>query len=755
MRRLLNARALAGVLIAVGAMITVSSLYADRLGLGTDDDYMGPQQWLGIGLGLFVALIGVGLINKERIKAGTASLSRQTWARLSGNWPLLLAVTLTLLVAAAALFLRLNKIAGALPYPGHIDEPHLSERAGNILKTGQFNLEFFAYPHTPIHLVLGGLMVGYVDAAMHMEVKNTEAIGSLGFPYFSKTRVIWPAKALFAALSVAAMVFMGVVGLRAYRRQSLLWLVPLVILFSRTYFHYSHQYLNVDLAGAFFVSALYLCLFQYLDRDTVLHRSIVPGVFCALTLTCKYSLLWIVVPPILVILLYARVNRLGKILTFLLSATTGFLLLMPSIFVNFTLFLDTLGGLMCHYAHGHAGHEGEPGTLQLVYYLNTVVDAYGLPTLLLAALGIAAAFLRDWKGTLVIGSFPALHLLYLSAQRARFERHIVSAHLFYGLFVAVGILCTYDLLDRLLGGYAPFKRLPRWRHLAVILALITLLAHLLPIKRTVAWAQARPDSRNLATEWIRDNVPRGSALLVAQELSMLSEPLEADYQVTVVPLAPCTAVGLYRLAQAEGDPYVLMPVFAGSKPESSAAMPNRFAATTRTLVEFPGRKVLVDYLEPVPHGNPAFSVGLLEPTPEERALLENSIELELTTLEGRKRITADGSLRLPWSTALRSPPIHLGKGEYEVALVTKGTAVKGVNALFRVHFGEGCFVGEFYSEEDFQETRLAFEVVEEEEASLIVSFVNDGAERNQKGEIIADRNAWIQSIVIQRVDVQP
>jgi hypothetical protein len=244
-------------------------------------------------------------------------------------------------------------------------------------------------------------------------------------------------------------------------------------------------------------------------------------------------------------------------------------------------------------------------------------------------------------------------------------------------------------------------------------------------------------------------------LLIAQELSMRSEPLEADYQVTVAPLATCTEAGLYRLAQADQAPYVLIPVFASSRPESSAEIPHRLAATTRTLVRFPGRKVLFDYPEPVPQGNPAFSVGLLELTPEERALLDNSVELNLATLKGKRRITADGSLRLPWNTALRSPSIHLEKGEYEALLVTKGTAVKGVNALFRVHFGEGNLVGEFYSQEGFQETRLAFEVVEDEEASLIVSFVNDAAERNQKGEIIADRNAWIQSIVIQRANLQP
>ena len=95
----------------------------------------------------------------------------------------------------------------------------------------RLDLQFFNYPHTPIYLATAGLLVGYADAAMHLEVNNTQAIGSLGFPFFEKPRVIWPVKALFAALSVSAMVFMGVVGMRAYGHHSLLWLTPLVITF--------------------------------------------------------------------------------------------------------------------------------------------------------------------------------------------------------------------------------------------------------------------------------------------------------------------------------------------------------------------------------------------------------------------------------------------------------------------------------------------------------------------------------------------
>jgi hypothetical protein len=124
-------------------------------------------------------------------------------------------------------------------------------------------------------------------------------------------------------------------------------------------------------------------------------------------------------------------------------------------------------------------------------------------------------------------------------------------------------------------------------------------------------------------------------------------------------------------------------------------------------------------------------------------------------MEGRKRVTEYGTLRLPWNTTLSSPPIRLQEGEYEVVLVTKGTSAEGASALLRVYWGEGNLVGQFYAPQDYEETKLPLVLDAEEEASLIVAFVNDAAERDETGEIVADRNTSIQSIAIEPVSSPP
>jgi hypothetical protein len=182
---------------------------------------------------------------------------------------------------------------------------------------------------------------------------------------------------------------------------------------------------------------------------------------------------------------------------------------------------------------------------------------------------------------------------------------------------------------------------------------------------------------------------------------------------------------------------------------------NSFAEGIQILKEYPGNSVLVNYEEPVPRGDPRFFIGLLQRTPEPGVRAETIADFDLTQMEGRAKFTADGSLRLPWNTFLRSPPIFLDEGTYEAALVTKGTEAKGEKALFKVYLGEENQVGTFFSQEAYRETRLTFQVAEEVEASLIVAFVNDAVERDAAGNVVADRNAWIQSITIYRISGKP
>jgi hypothetical protein len=171
------------------------------------------------------------------------------------------AAILILIVAGAFLF-RLRLIDRSMPYPAHLDEAELADPAANILRTGDWNPHQFEYPTLPIYLVTASFAAGYLDACATKAVKRVADIGSVSFPYYTHRRVVRPARALFAFLSVVSIGLCGLIGYRLSQDPRVLLVAPLLLCSSVSYLELSWRYLNVDIVGCFFVTALLAFLFE-------------------------------------------------------------------------------------------------------------------------------------------------------------------------------------------------------------------------------------------------------------------------------------------------------------------------------------------------------------------------------------------------------------------------------------------------------------------------------------------------------------
>jgi hypothetical protein len=233
---------------------------------------------------------------------------------------------------------------------------------------------------------------------------------------------------------------------------------------------------------------------------------------------------------------------------------------------------------------------------------------------------------------------------------------------------------------------------------------------------------------------------------------MSTEALAMDYHVVVQGFEGLSRESFYEIAIDLDNPYILLPGWGydSRKPagQDLANVLNSFGEEFEVLRAFSGSRVLVNNSESVPSGDPKFAIGYVKPAALDAERNKIRIELDLASLEGRKKVSADGTLFLPWNSSLQSAPLQLKKGKYEVAIVTKGTEVKGTNALFEVYLGQGNLIGQFYSQKTFQEVRIPFEVAVDGEETLKVRFANDAATKNAAGEKTEDRNAYIKSIMI-------
>jgi hypothetical protein len=524
------------------------------------------------------------------------------------------------LIVAVAFLARLRLIDGSMPYPAHLDEAELADPAANILRTGDWNPHQFEYPTLPVYLVTAGFAAGYLDACATRAVKRVADIGSVSFPYYTHRRVVRPARVLFALLSVVSIGLCGVIGYRLSQDPRVLLVAPLILCSSVSYLELSWRYLNVDIVGCFFVTALLAFLLVNWGATDPLRRSLIPGALCGLALASKYNLFSPLFPGAIAIALGSRRGRFSAIGLLLGASAATFVAAVPYSVLDLTAFLDGAGGAVHHYALGHPGFQAAPGIRQLGYYLHALLADFGGVSAAAVLLGAGRAFRSDWRKASVLASFAVTQLLYMSLQRAHFPRNVISVYPLYAVLEAMGLVTFASLSSAALSRFAMFAGRKRASGAVAACVILAALALGTPWRRTVAEYLRKPDSRKLATAWLRHSVDPEATVIVARELAMDTGRLRSRYHVIEVPFR-----GLDPAALDGGtDAFWLIPRMGYHSPGRRAIENelNRSFSDERfvPLERFGRMPVWLDYPQLVPWGDPALTIARLRPTPSAGAV---------------------------------------------------------------------------------------------------------------------------------------
>lgn len=477
------------------------------------------------------------------------------------DWGVTISLAISLVILVAAATVQVSRIGKFMPYPQHIDEHHLTDRAATILVTGDFNPHFFDWPSWPIYLTAGSMTVGYLSAASALEVRTTADIGCVSFPFITHPRIVWAPRLLFAFMGLAAPFLMGLAAYRIWGNPTLLFLVPFTSQLSEFYSDTFLSYANVDTVGVFSIACLYLFLFSRPSLELSLHSAAVAGALTGLVLASKYSLFLVFVPSLLIILTQRQGRRLVLCSTLLVAAALAFLVLVPYSLLDLNTFLDHLGTQVHHYSSGHPGFDGPKGAPQLRHYLGGLVEDYGWATVPFFIAGLTAMVRARPRAALVFLSFPVLHLLFFSSKSVHFTRNVALVYVCYSVFIAIGLVLLYQFAIWALRKMAILeKSATQQRTVALVVVLLTAVV-LFPIGHAIELARMLPDSRHLAAEWILANVKAGSHLLVPSELSMDTSGLADDYRISTIRLTEQTHDEWFSTLRQTNVDFVLLPYF--------------------------------------------------------------------------------------------------------------------------------------------------------------------------------------------------
>lgn len=525
-------------------------------------------------------------------------------------------MTLFVIIVLFSMVLRIHMISTSMPYPNLWDEGLMTLNAQRVLQDADFTPKQYYYPPFTVYLTAVGFTFGFLQSAAKLELKRTDEIGSVHYPFYTHPRVVWPAKLLFAGFSVLAIFLFGLLAYRVMEKKELLILTPLILSLSNIYFFYSTNHINCDILGVFSATLLMYVLYIYRLKDTYWYKGFLPGILAGLVISSKYHLVLAIIYAFLMIGLFSKKDRILKCcLAFVIMILT-FVALNPVIITDYNHFLNSLGYLLYDYNLGKPYITIKPGFELLGHSLTEILLDFGYPTVIFALLGLWVLTKKGWKDFVALIFLPLLLLIHMSTQKTFAMRNILLVFLFYGFLCSCGL--SYIIF--IIRGYISRFEDPRRRlgtNIAGIIVLVLLLMLVFPLDNYAKWITAKPDSRNQVVAWIKDNVPKQSTIFVPDEITMDVHQLKHSYDVVKLKMGSFDIEKFLAAKHKMNNPYVIMPFMCYTENRHRQAREkdyqerayniNRFNQYLHIEKHFPGRyrtqSVWRPYVEMVVEGD--------------------------------------------------------------------------------------------------------------------------------------------------------
>ena len=404
-------------------------------------------------------------------------------ARRDRRWALGIA-----LLALGALLLRLWGIRWGLPFAYNLDErSHFVPRAVGFFRDGTLDPAYQLNPSGLIEWVAGALLITHLSADAVVDAWQTDP------------GQVWTvARVASALLATAAIPLLYVAGARLAGRATGL-VAAAILATSFLPVHYGHLALNDAPSLAF--TALALIGVAGVLRGGGLRSYALAGAGVGLAVGFKYNAGVVALPLLAAAALHARPEWQPVVMGLVVSgvcALAAFAICDPYALIHPMFFKDEIQHLS-EYTRGRL-LLGETERSGYRYYGWSLLWGFGVIPLALAVGGGAWAILRDRRLALVLVPAVLLFFLLVGSQGRYFARYAMPVYPMLALLAG-------------LGAVALWQRLPR-RPWVAAAALLAICAQGLVMDVHGNLVLSRDDTRSLARDWMVENIPAGTYIVV-------------------------------------------------------------------------------------------------------------------------------------------------------------------------------------------------------------------------------------------------
>lgn len=418
------------------------------------------------------------------------SPDRPAASRRLAEWSVL---ALILVVAAAA---RLCYLGAGVPHAVGIDEPQIVDRAIRILRTGDWNPHIFDYPTLVIYVHAVVAIARFLWGALRGEWASLDG--------FSITAIYMAGRLAAAMMGVATVWLTYRLGTElSSRRVALVAAAQLAV--RPIHVRESHYILTDVPMTALTTLAIWLGVRA--ARLGTVRAYAWAGAACGLAAAAKYTGGVALVAVAAAWVLHERrsPDRLRTLGAMVGAAALGFFVGAPYTILDLPAFLDGFAAQFSRFATPAAG--GDPAWLLYVKHLS-MAGRFWVP------LAVAGMVLLLWRGSARARWTPVIlftiaYFYVLSTHSHVFGRYALPLLPPLCLFTSVAALEAVRVLKR-------FPLLAKPAAQRGLLAIVWIGLTLGAAVDTVHWLDQlkRPDTRAMATDWLRSNTPKGSRVAV-------------------------------------------------------------------------------------------------------------------------------------------------------------------------------------------------------------------------------------------------
>jgi 4-amino-4-deoxy-L-arabinose transferase-like glycosyltransferase len=404
-----------------------------------------------------------------------------------------------LAILALAFGLRLWGISASLPQSYTSDEYEFVHAGLRMLKSGDLNPHWWFHPSLQRYLAVATYAVVFILGVPRGRWVHVSDLTIEDMLYWGR---------FVGVVSGTLTVLVAyLLGRRLFGRRAGLLSAALLAVFPAAVQH--SQYNKPDPVIALLTAASVLVTLVYLERGRPGH-ALAAGISIGLAASAKYNGVLVAVPFVLAVAfrhgwaLLARPDLyLGGAGVFL-----GFLMGCPFFLTEIHLFLDQVAHDISTYAYeGREGAEGVDNWANHAVY----TSRYGAGWLATRAgvAGLLLALYRITPARAVFLTFPVLYYAYYGAQRINFRGNLIPVYPFLAVLAAYAVVELVDALKA--------TRLGRRRWLVPVVAAAVLVLMIAPPLRTAVRYNVevtRPDTGNVAREWIDKTFPPGTRFAV-------------------------------------------------------------------------------------------------------------------------------------------------------------------------------------------------------------------------------------------------